>query len=97
MDLVKYLEARAEEPGGRTVPGAIQRSMVFMEAAGEVAACDTIAMQPAVPNLLEELDTALGSSVRTKRRALQLPVNMVLFWEKTVCDESVETYVQGFA
>ena len=97
MDLVRYLEARAEEPCGRTVLGTIQRSLVFVEAAGEVAACDAIDKHPAVLNLLEELNTTLGASVRTKRRALQLPVNMVQFWEKTVCDESVEVYVRGFA
>ena len=97
MDLVKYLEMRAEEPCGRTVPGTIQRAIVFMEAAGEVASCDTIAKQPAVLNMLEELNTTLGAAVRTKRRAWQLPASLVLFWERTVCDESAEVFVRGFA
>ena len=65
MDLVKYLEARAEEPCGRTVPGAIQRSMVFMEAAGEVAACDAIAKQPGFshgqPRCIRGLSPLTGS------------------------------------
>ena len=64
LDLVRYLETRAEEPCGRTVPGTIQRSLVFVEAAGEVAPNERIATHPAVLNLLEELSATLGSAVR---------------------------------
>ena len=85
-DLVRYLESRAEEPCGRTVPGTIQRAVVFVESAGEVPPCDTVATHSSVNNLLEELSTTLGAAVRSKRRALQLPVSMVIYWEGVVCD-----------
>ena len=97
MDLVRYLETRAEEPCGRTVPGTIQRSLVFVEAAGEVALGERIATHPAVLNLLEELSTSLGSAVRSKRRACQVPVSMAIHWENTVCDVAVEIFVRGYA
>ena len=96
-DFVKYLEMRAEEPCGRTVPGTIQRALIFVESEGEVAAADTVATHQSVVNLLEELGTTLGAAVRAKRKARQLPVTLVTFWERTVCDEEVETYVRGYA
>ena len=96
-DLVRYLETRAEEPCGRTVPGAIQRSLVFVEAAGEVALSERIATHPAVLNLLEELSTTLGSAVRSKRGACQVPMSMAIHWEDTVCDVAVEIFVRGYA
>ena len=96
-DVIKYLEMRSEEPCGRTVPGTIQRALIFVESAGEVAACDTVATHPSVINLLEELSTSLGTAVRSKRKAWQLPVSMVIFWECVVCDTEAETFVRGFA
>ena len=83
-DLVRYRETRAEEPCGRSVPGAIQRSLVFGEDASEGALCERIATRPAVLYLLEVLSTTLSPAVRSKRGACQVPMSLAIHWKDTV-------------
>ena len=58
---VAYLVARAAEPCGKTVPTQCYKTLLFMEAAGEVAHEARISSHPTVLNTLEELKVSLSA------------------------------------
>eukprot|EP00439_Symbiodinium_sp_Y106_P010341 s8037_g1.t1 len=82
---VAYLEARAAEPCGRSVPGSCFKTLLFMESAGELLASAKISAHPAVRNCLEELSVELAdNNLRGKKQACQLLVSQVCAMERVV-------------
>ena len=80
-----YLEARAAEPCGRSVPGSCFKTLLFMESAGELLASAKISAHPAVRNCLEELSVELAdNNLRGKKQACQLLVSQVCAMERVV-------------
>ena len=95
---VAYLEARAAEPCGRIVPGSCCKSLIFMEAAGELPEVERVSKQPAVRNALEELAVRLGNNdLRAVRQAPQLLVSQVEAMERMVLCSFAKRYVRCFA
>ena len=95
---VAYLVARAAEPCGRTVPTQCYKTLLFMEAAGEVAHEARISSHPAVLNTLEELKVSLSAEkLGPPKQALQLFVSQVCSMERLVLAEQMPRYVRAFA
>ena len=93
-----YLEARANEPCGRSVPGSVFKTFIFMEVAGEVEEKDQMSRSPAVKNVLEEIAVRLeGSAPRFARKAWHLPVAVVKAMEAAVLDPELTRFVRGYA
>ncbi|CAE7206140.1 unnamed protein product [Symbiodinium natans] len=95
---VAYLEARAAEPCGRSVPGSCLKSLMFIESAGELHASDKISAHPAVRNCLEELSVELADkNLRGKKQACQLLVSQVCAMERLVVLDAAPLFVRAFA
>ena len=93
-----YLEARANEPCGRTVPGSIYKTFIFMEVAGEVEVEDQMNRSMAVKNVLEEISMRLeGTAPRFAKKAWHLPVSVVKALEEAVMDQELTRFVRGYA
>eukprot|EP00434_Breviolum_minutum_P007958 symbB.v1.2.007019.t1/scaffold427.1/size208084/1 len=95
---VAYLVARAAQPCGKTVPTQCYKTLLFMEAAGEVAHEARISSHPAVLNTLEELKVSLSAEkLGPPKQALQLFVSQVCSMERLVLAEQMPRYVRAFA
>ena len=95
---VAYLQARAAEPCGRTVPASCVKSLIFVEAAGELPEQECISGHPALRNTLEELAVVLGSKdLREVKQAPQLLVAQVIAMECMVLCTAEKRYVRCFA
>ena len=96
-DFVAYLLARAAEPCARTVPASAQKAFLFVEVAGEVLVESRLSSSPAILNTIEELAITLGTITLQKRQAVQLPVSIVMAWERCVTDASRPTFLRAYA
>lgn len=56
-----YLECRAGEPCGKSVPGSIYRTLLFMESAGEFPVDQQVGKSAAIKNTLEEHAAGISS------------------------------------
>ena len=93
-----YLEARAAEPCGKTIPASLLKTFIFMEHAAEIVKSEQVSATPAVRNTLEEVKLELESvEGRPSRQALHLPVSLVLSWEKAVMDLRFPRFLRGCA
>ena len=93
-----YLESRANEPCGRTVPGSIFKTLLFMENAGEFPLEEQLGRSPAVKNVLEEINLQLAEEAqRFAKKAWHLPLKVVVCLESIVLDCGVESYVRCYA
>ena len=98
MEFALYLEARANEPCGRSVPSSIFKTLMFMENAGEIPPENQLCKSPAVKNVLEEVNMQLAeSSGGFTRKAWHLPVRIVAEMEATVMDENSQEYTRCYA
>ena len=61
-EFVAYLESRADEPCGHTIPGSIFKTLMFMENAGEYPPAEQLGKSPAIKNALEEINMQLASN-----------------------------------
>ena len=98
-EFARYLECRANEPCGRTVPDSVYRTLIFMENAGEIPPEEQLNKSPAVRNVLEEVNMQLSENsggVFTKR-AWHLPVKVIAEFETVVMDEKAKEYVRCYA
>ena len=98
QEFALYLEARANEPCGRTVPGSIYKTFIFMEVAGEVEEADQMSRSYAVKNVLEEIAVRLeGSEPRFTRKAWHMPVAVVRALEEAVLDRELTRFVRAYS
>eukprot|EP00913_Durusdinium_trenchii_P028161 g26404.t1 len=94
----EFLEAMVEEPCAKSFPESVYKSLMFLEYAGEVPEADQICRAPAVKNALEEAALRLQSvELKPSRKALVLPVSVVISWEAHVCDENMPNYPRIYA
>ena len=94
----EFLEAMVEEPCAKSFPESVYKSLMFLEYAGEVPEADQICRAPAVKNALEEAALRLQSvELKPSRKALVLPVSVVISWEAHVCDENMPSYPRIYA
>ena len=97
-EFAMYLEARANEPCGRTVPSSIYKTLLFMEAAGEFPVEEQLGRASAVKNVLEEVNMSLAEfEPRFAKKAWHLPVKVVELWEEMVLDYRLEAYPRAYA
>lgn len=93
-----YLECRANEPCGKSIPGSIYRTLLFMESAGEFPVDQQIGKSAAIKNTLEEVNMQLEAQAsRFTKRAWHLPVKVVLALERKVLDVRAESYPRIYA
>ena len=64
----EYLEVRAAEPCGKSIPVSILKTLVFMENAAEIPKEEQVGQSLAVKNALEELVLQLESQSVPERR-----------------------------
>ena len=98
-EFARYLECRANEPCGRTVPDSVYRTLIFMENAGEIPPEEQLNKSPAVRNVLEEVNMQLSENSRGvfTKRAWHLPVKVIAEFETVVMDEKAREYVRCYA
>ena len=93
-----YLESRAMEPCGKSIPASIYKTLMFMEHAGEVHKDDRIQNDPALKNALEEISVRLESGeIVPRKQAMHIPVKIAMAWEQVVGDESQLRYIRAYA
>ena len=93
-----YLQCRADEPCGRTVPNSIYKTLMFMENAGEIKPEDQVCRSAAVKNVLEEVNLQLaGQGGGFTKRAWHLPVRIIVAFEGVVMNTLAEPYVRAYA
>ena len=96
--LALYLEARAAEPCGRSVPTSVYKTFMFMEFAGEVGKEDQLQNDLALKNVLEEINLRLETrELKDRKQAMHVPAKMVEAWESAVMDEALPKFVRGYA
>ena len=94
----EFLEAMVEEPCSRSFPEAVYKALMFLEYAGEVPEAEQVCRAPAVKNALEEAALRLQSvDLKPARKALLLPVSIVMAWEAYVCDSTATNYARVYA
>ena len=95
---VGYLEVRAAEPCGKSVPGSLLKTLMFMEIAAEIPVDQRISKHPALVNCMEELVLYLDRRVTTGRKeAPMFLVSVVEALERAVVDMDLPRYVRGYA
>ena len=93
-----YLEARADEPCGKSIPASLLKTLIFMENAAEIPKGEQINNAPTIRNTLEEIALQLESvDMKPKKQALMIPVAVVVSWEKAVLDEDLPRFARAYA
>ena len=93
-----YLEARADEPCGKSIPASLLKTLIFMENAAEIPKSEQICGAPTIRNTLEEVALQLESvDMKPKKQALLVPVSVVISWEKAVLDEDLPRFARAYA
>ena len=97
-EFAMYLECRADEPCGRSIPASIFKTLMFMENAAEIPLDQQLCRRPAVKNVLEEVNAQLGEmDQKFTKRAWHLPVRLVEAMEDAVLDYRKPRFVRGYA
>ena len=95
---IDYLEERAAEPCGKSIPLSLLKTLMFMESSAEVPKMAQISVHPAVSNSMQEitrfLETASPSEIR---KANMFPVKVVMAFERAVTDDSERKFVRALA
>ena len=95
--LAMYLEARAQEPCGRSIPTSIYKTFVFLEHAGEIPKDQQLQNEGSLKNALEEINLRLQSvEPKATKQAMHLPVKIVESWEKVVMDKELPRFIRAF-
>ena len=84
--LIDYMEERAQEDCGHTMPGSVLSALQLMEAVGGVPPEERMGSSPLLNNVVRNLAAQLASGARPKRSAPLYTVAMVISAEVLVCD-----------
>ena len=97
-EFAMYLECRADEPCGKSIPASIFKTLMFMENAAEIPVENQICRKPALKNVLEEINAQLGElDQKFTKRAWHRPVKVVASMEDAVMDYRKKRYARGYA
>ncbi|CAE7264418.1 Abcg1 [Symbiodinium natans] len=84
QQFIDYLEERASEPCGKSVPLALLKTLMFMETSAEILKPQQISVHPSVSNAMQEIARFLESASHSEtRKANMLPVKVVMALERT--------------
>ncbi len=87
--IIDYLEERAQEGCGHTVPGSVLAALQLMESIGGVEKERRLGGSPLLGNVVRSLTRQLGTDAVPKRTAPMYTVAMVLAAEVLVVDEDL--------
>ena len=87
--IIDYLEERAQEGCGHTVPGSVLASLQLMESIGGVEKELRLGISPLLSNVVRNLTRQLGADAVPKRTAPMYTVAMVIAAEILVVDEAL--------
>ena len=98
-DLIEYLECRAGEPCGRTVPRTIVDTVALLEELGHFPLHSRFAHHPLCQGAVTEITQKLVSTsgVRLKRKAKMVPVMLIIAWEDAVSASGLPRFVRHIA
>ena len=97
-EFAEYIEAIVQEPCARSAPEAAYKTLMFMEYAGEVEEADFIHRSSGVRNALEEAQLRLASvEMKPSRRALLLPLAVIIAMEEMVVDDDALPFSRAYA
>eukprot|EP00435_Cladocopium_sp_Y103_P009181 s2142_g2.t1 len=93
-----YLESRASEPCGKSVPLSIYKTLIFMEHAAEVPLNQQLNRQPAVKNSMEEVALMLErAEIKERKQAKLIPMVVVAAMEIAVMSPEMARFVRSYA
>ena len=92
--IIDYLEERAQEGCGHTVPGSVLASLQLMESIGGVEKEQRLGISPLLNNVVRNLTRQLGADAIPKRTAPMYTVAMVIAAELLVVDEALGEVVR---
>ena len=97
-EFAEYIEAIVQEPCARSAPEAAYKTLMFMEYAGEVDEGDFIHRSSGVRNALEEAQLRLASvEIKPSRKALLLPLAVIIAMEEMVVDDDAMPFSRAYA
>lgn len=85
--LIDYLEERAQEGCGHTIPGSVLAALQLMESIGGVEKDNRLGSSPMLNNVVRSLTRQLSTDAVPKRTAPMYTVAMVIAAELVVVDE----------
>eukprot|EP00439_Symbiodinium_sp_Y106_P000842 s905_g1.t1 len=93
-----YLEERASEPCGRSVPLSLLKTLMVMEASAELPKEQQLSSHPAVSNAMHEVTRFLESATPlTMHKADMLPVKLVVMLEHAVVHGGGSRFARALA
>ena len=96
QQFIDYLEERASEPCGKSVPLALLKTLMFMETSAEILKPQQISVHPSVSNAMQEIARFLESASHSEtRKANMLPVKVVMALERSVMHISTAKFVRA--
>ena len=100
QDLLDFFEVRRTEGAPRSAYGSLLSSLRFLEEAGEVLEQNRLCLAPSLTNAVKELalaTSAKGKGSRERGQAPQMPLALVVAFEKVVLDTSRPRFQRAFA
>ena len=95
--MLDYLQERAEEPCGRTIPEAMLATLVFFEKVGCVRSADRLRAAPILRNMVNQATHDLEVGAPPTSKAPLLPVMLLGSLELPVIDEAASLFARGVA
>ena len=95
-DLMMYINARLEEPCGRSVPGSLFKALVFMENAAELPQEKRLSTSMALHHYLMEIEKSNIWGPRARQKANRFPLEVLRAWEEGVMNTSLQKYKRVF-
>eukprot|EP00435_Cladocopium_sp_Y103_P027089 s207_g6.t1 len=93
-----YLETRASEPCGKSVPLSIFKTLIFMEHAAEIPVNYQLNKQPAVKNAMEEVALMLEKTdIKERKQARLMPVVLIAAMEIAVMNTDLARFARSYA
>eukprot|EP00974_Lingulodinium_polyedra_P008892 850562-Lingulodinium_polyedra.AAC.1 len=96
MQIVDYLESRAEEPCGRTVPHSVLSALSFLEERGEVPVESRFSRALFVIHTVDDLAAALSQGAPPTKKSPGLPVALIVAMECFVTDVTQKRFLWAF-
>ena len=96
--VIEYVQERASEPCGPSVPNSIVGAINFFERAGGIKPEEMLSKSPALINAVHDLFTQLqGSNLTDRKKAPQVPSMFLVCMELVVMDPHKTWYQRAFA
>ena len=95
--MTDYLEERAAEPCGRTVPRSVLAALSFMEEKGDVTRENRVSTTPMVRSTVSAIELALQGDALPTRKAPAFTIMLIVALEFLVEDEARAFALRSYA